>query len=48
MEKAFIVSEVRFENENLMVIVDNQLVTLKLSDISEKLASATVHERRYF
>ena len=48
MEKAFNISDVRFENENLVIVVDNQLVTLELSDISEKLANATEQERKDF
>ena len=48
MAKAFNISDVRFENENLVLTIDNQLVTLELSDISEKLANATDQERRDF
>jgi hypothetical protein len=48
MAKAFNISDVRFENENLVIKIDNQLVTLKLSDISEKLATATDQERNDF
>ena len=48
MAKAFNVSDVRFENENLVITIDDQLVTLELSGISEKLATATDQERRDF
>ncbi|MCX6279382.1 MAG: hypothetical protein NT004_14990 [Bacteroidetes bacterium] len=48
MAKAFNISDVRFENENMVLTIDNQLVTLELSDISEKLATATDQERRDF
>jgi len=48
MAKAFNISDVRFENENLVITIDNQLITLELTDISEKLATATDQERRDF
>jgi hypothetical protein len=48
MEKAFNISDIRFENENLVIMVDNQLVKLELSDISDKLANATEQERMDF
>jgi hypothetical protein len=48
MEKAYDISEIRFETDYLIMIVDDQLIRLRLSDISEKLAKATDHERSEF
>lgn len=48
MEKAYDISEIRFENDYLIIIVDEQLIRLKLEDISEKLAKASEPERSEF
>ena len=48
MEKAYNITDIRFENEYLILKVDNQLIKLKLSDISEKLVKATELERNEF
>lgn len=48
MEKAYDISEIRFENDYLIMIVDDQLIRLKLEDISEKLARASEPERSEF
>jgi hypothetical protein len=44
MEKAYNISDVRFEKDWFMLIVDNQTIKLKLEDISEKLSKATIEE----
>jgi len=41
MEKAFNISEIRLDINLLVLKVDNQLIKLKLSEISAKLANAT-------
>jgi hypothetical protein len=48
MEKAYNITELRFENDFLIVIGDELNIRLKLSDISEKLAKATDNERKNY
>jgi hypothetical protein len=48
MEKAYNVTDIRFEKEFLMLKIDNQLIKLKLTEISEKLANATDQQRRNY
>jgi len=45
MEKAFNISNVRIDNDFLVLTVDNQLISLKLSDISKRLENASRQER---
>ena len=45
MEKAYNIKDINFENDFLIITIDNQLFRLKLSDISEKLAKANDSER---
>lgn len=46
MEKAYNITDIRFENDYLILKVDNHLIKLKLADISDKLAKATDQERK--
>lgn len=48
MEKAYNISELRFENEYLILIVDDQTIRLKLENISDKLKYATEQQRNDF
>ena len=48
MEKAYNISELRFEKDYLILMVDNQTIKLKLKDISRKLLKATEQERKDF
>ena len=48
MEKAYNVSNIYFEQENLVVIINDQTYLFKISDISEKLAHADENERNNF
>jgi hypothetical protein len=48
MEKAYNISELRFEKDYLILMVDNQILKLKLKDISRKLLKATEQERNDF
>lgn len=48
MEKAYNISEIRFENDNLILVVDNQTIRLKLENISDKLKYATEQQRNDF
>ena len=48
MEKAYNISDIKFENEYILLVIDNQLYKLRLADISNKLAKATDQERKDF
>jgi hypothetical protein len=45
MKNAYNITDIRFENEFLLIKIDNKLVKLLLSDISVKLTNATDQER---
>jgi hypothetical protein len=45
MEKAYNIKDIRFENNDIIVKVDELVIKLKLVDISDKLAKATDKER---
>ncbi len=48
MEKAYDIKQIHFENEYIILTFNNQILKLKMSDISPKLAKATKHEREDF
>ncbi|MDP3431903.1 MAG: DUF2442 domain-containing protein [Bacteroidota bacterium] len=48
MEKAYNISDLRFEKDYLILVVDNQTLKLKLEDISQKLSKATDQELKDF
>jgi len=48
MEKAYIISDIKFEKDYLEMKIDNELFTFLLKDISDKLAKATDQERREY
>lgn len=48
MEKSYHISDIRFEVDHIILVIDNQLIKMKLSDISDKLANATNMERNDF
>jgi len=48
MEKAYNISKIGFEKDYLVLLIDNQTVKIKLSEISEKLSNATEQERNDF
>ena len=48
MEKAYNISELRFENDYLILTADNQTIKLRLKDISKKLAKANEQELNDF
>ncbi len=48
MEKAYNISQIGFEKDFLVLSIDNQVVKIKLSEISEKLSNATEQERNDF
>lgn len=48
MEKVYNKIDLRFENDYLILLVENQLIKLKLTDISNKLAHATDVERNSY
>jgi hypothetical protein len=45
MEKAYNVTDIKFEGDYLFFTIDNQIIKLKLSDISDKLAKSSDIER---
>jgi len=44
MEKAYNITELNFEKNYLILKFDNQIIRLRLNDISNKLANATLNE----
>lgn len=48
MEKAYNIKQISFENDFIILMIDNQAVRLKLSDVSQKLANASIIEREDF
>jgi len=48
MEKAYNISAIRFDSDSLIIIIDNQTIKFRLSEISEKLANASDLERNDF
>ena len=48
MEKAYNIKQISFENDFIILMIDNQVIKLKLSDVSQKLAKATQTEREDF
>jgi len=45
MEKAYNISNIKFENDFIVLTIDNKLIKLKLSDISTKLANASIEQK---
>ncbi len=45
MEKAYNIKQIRFENDFIILMIDNQVLKLRMTDISQKLANATKTER---
>lgn len=45
MGKAYNITKITFEKDYLMLMIDNQLIKLRLTDVSVKLAKATDQER---
>lgn len=48
MTKTYNISEVKFDNNILMLVVDGNTIKLNLSELSIKLANATESERNDF
>jgi hypothetical protein len=48
MEKAYNIKQISFENDYIILLFDNQILKLKISDVSQKLAKATQTEREDF
>ncbi len=48
MEKAYDISEIYFDHDFIVLVVDNQTIRVRLADISDKLAKATNKERMDF
>ena len=45
MKKAYVIKNIKFKNDYLLLSVNNQQIKLELSDISVKLVNATDRER---
>jgi len=48
MEKAYNIKQVSFESDFIILMFDNQVIKLKLSEVSQKLAKATKTEKEDF
>ena len=48
MEKAYNITRIEFESDFIIMIINNQTIRLKLSEISEKLAKASAEQRNNF
>jgi len=48
MEKAYHITDLKFENDYLILKIDDKIFKLKLTDISNKLAKASDLERKDF
>lgn len=48
MEKAYNISDLRFEKGWLILFADSQQIKIRLKDISEKLSKATIEELKDF
>ena len=45
MEKAYNITNIKFESDYMILTIDNQTIKLKLKDISERLQNASEKER---
>jgi hypothetical protein len=45
MEKAYNIKQISFENDFIILMIDNRVLKLKIADVSKKLANATKSER---
>ena len=48
MDKVYNITDLRFESDFLILVVDGQTIKLKLTDISDKLAKASEKERKEY
>jgi len=48
MEQIYKITDLRFENGYLILTIDNQIIKLKLNEISTKLANASDTERNEY
>ena len=48
MEKLHIITELRFENEFIIMKVDDKLIKLKISEVSQRLASASEEDKNEY
>jgi hypothetical protein len=46
--ESYIISNIYFEQENLIIVLNNQKYSFRISEISEKLAKADDQERNNF
>jgi hypothetical protein len=48
MERAYNNLDLKFEKDHLILMVDDQIIRLRISDVSDKLASASESERKEY
>lgn len=48
MNKKFNIQNIHFENDVMLILIDNQLVKINLEYISDKLFKATMSERNNY
>jgi hypothetical protein len=48
MEKAYHNIDLKFEKDHLILRVEDQIIRLKISDVSDKLANASEAERKEY
>jgi len=48
MEKAYNITSIEFESDLIILVINNQTIRLKLSEISDKLAKASAEQRNNF
>jgi hypothetical protein len=48
MEKSYNITDIKFDEEFLIIIIENQTFKLRLTEISDKLANASDLERNDF
>ena len=46
--ESYVISNIYFEQENLIIVLNNQKYSFRISEISEKLAKADDQERNNF
>ncbi len=48
MERAYNNLDLKFEKDHLILKVDDQIIRLRISDVSDKLARASEYERKEY
>jgi hypothetical protein len=48
MEKAYDIEKILIEDDNLVILINEETISIPFSEVSEKLAKASATERKYF